>query len=130
MRRRSLIAIAAATAIAFAAGPARAKDETFFVFFQLWSALIDPAGEDVIKAAATVAKAHPNALIDVRGYASTDGSRQANLFISLARAQLVTDGLVKHGIAAARIKRIGEGEVEFVDDPQANRRVDIVIRVP
>ena len=130
MRRRSLIAIAAASAIALAAGPARAKDQTYFVFFQSWSALLDATAEDVIKAAATAAKAHPTALIDVRGYASTDGSRQANLFISLARAQLVTDGLVKHGIAAARIKRIGEGEVEFVDDPQANRRVDIVIRVP
>ncbi len=130
MRRRSLIAIAAATAIAFASGPARAKDETFLVFFQLWSALIDPAGEDVIKAAATVAKANPTAMIDVRGYASTDGSRQSNLFISLARAQLVTDSLVKQGIDAARIKRVGEGEVEFLDNPQANRRVDIVIRVP
>ncbi len=129
MRRRSMFAFAA-FAFALAALPATAKNETFFVFFHAWSAEIDANGQDVIKAAATVAKAHPTAMVDVRGYASTIGSRQANLFMSLARGQVVSDALVEAGVAATRIKRVGEGEVEFVDDAQANRRVDIIVRVP
>lgn len=129
MRRRLMFAFAA-FAIALAAPPASAKDESFLVFFEAWSAAVDGAAADVVKAAVAAAKANPNAPVIVRGYASTIGSRQANLYISLARAQLVSDEMIEAGVAASRITRVGEGEVEFVDDPQANRRVTIIVRLP
>jgi outer membrane protein OmpA-like peptidoglycan-associated protein len=100
------------------------------VFFQSWSAAFDQQAQDVLKTAIAAAKAAPTARIDVRGYASTIGGREANVFISLARAQQVVDALVEAGIAASRITRIGQGEVEFLPDPQANRRVDIKLLAP
>ena len=134
MRRRSIFALAA-FAFALAAAPtpvtAQAKDQkTFMVFFQSWSAAFDQQAQDVIRTAVAAAKAAPTARIDVRGYASTIGGREANLFISLARAQQVVDALVEAGIPAARITRVGQGEVEFLPDPQANRRVDVKLIAP
>jgi outer membrane protein OmpA-like peptidoglycan-associated protein len=131
MRRRSFFALAA-SALALAAVPtaSQAKDQTFMVFFQSWSAAFDQQAQDVLKTAIAAAKAAPAARIDVRGYASTIGGREANVFISLARAQQVVDALVEAGIAASRITRIGQGEVEFLPDPQANRRVDIKLLAP
>jgi OOP family OmpA-OmpF porin len=134
MRRRITLMpmiLAAALALAALAGPTAARaEQKFLVFFHAWSAELDPAAQDVIAAAANAARQSPSARIDVVGFASTVGSPRANLYLSLLRAQLVSDRLVEAGIAPDRISRVGEGSVASVDSPQEARRVEIVVRAP
>ena len=77
-----------------------------------------------------MARANPAMRVDVVGFASTQGSRQANLYLSLLRAQIVTDKLADAGIAPARIARVGEGSVNAVGSAEEARRVEIVLRAP
>lgn len=129
LRRPALVAAAFAALLALAAGPAQAA-EKFIVFFHGWSGELDPAAQDVVDAAAAHAKANPAMRVEVMGFASTIGSRQANLFLSLLRAQLVSDRLEAAGVAATRISRVGEGAVNSVASPEEARRVEITVRAP
>jgi cytochrome c oxidase subunit 2 len=129
MRRRIAILSAAFAALLAVAAPARAEQK-FIVFFHAWSAELDPAAQDVVAAAANQARANPAMRVDVVGFASTQGSRQANLYLSLLRAQIVTDKLADAGIAPARIARVGEGSVNAVGSAEEARRVEIVLRAP
>lgn len=129
MRRRIAILSAAFAAMLAVAGPARAEQK-FIVFFHAWSAELDPAAQDVVAAAANHARANPAMRVDVVGFASTQGSRQANLYLSLLRAQIVSDRLAEAGIAPARIARVGEGSVNAVGSAEEARRVEIVVRAP
>ncbi|MCC6717233.1 MAG: OmpA family protein [Acetobacteraceae bacterium] len=128
MRRRlTIVPILLAAALVLSLQPARAQ-QTFFVFFSTWSSELDPAARDVIKAAAAYARANPALRIDVTGTANTNGSAKANLYLSLLRAQLVSDMLVEAGIDPARITRVGEGEVTAIGGEEESRRVGIRFR--
>ncbi len=130
MRRRlTLLTVLFAAIAAWAPAPARAN-QSFLVFFHEWSAELDPAASDVLAAAANHARQNPAMRVDVVGFASTEGSPRANLYLSLLRAQLVSDRLEAAGIAPARISRIGEGSVSSVGSTQEARRVEIVVRAP
>ncbi len=130
MRRRlTVLMVLLAAFAAWAPSPARANP-SFLVFFHEWSAELDPAALDVVAAAANAARQNPSMRIDVVGFASTEGSQRANLYLSLLRAQLVSDRLEAAGIAPARISRVGEGSVSSVGSMQEARRVEIVLRAP
>lgn len=114
-----------------AAGAARAEDATrFVVYFESWSALIQPAAQTIIAAAAASAKQHPAAPVIVTGYASTIGSVAANALLSQLRAQVVDDELVADGVAAIRITHTATGETSFLVEPVESRRVVIQIGKP
>jgi len=134
MHRRLMFALAVlGLAVASPAAPARAqapRPEVFLVFFHPWSAEMDVAARAVVAAAAARAAQSPGMRLDVVGFASTTGSRQANLYLSLLRAQLVSDTLVAAGVAPDRISRIAEGSVNHVDSEEESRRVEIVLRAP
>ena len=107
---------------------ARAADppaERFVVFFQEWSAQIDDPAQSVISHAADWAKSHPSTVVHVNGFASTIGSRQANVLLADLRAQLVVDQLQSDGIDAKRVKQRGHGPVQFALTAQESRRVEI-----
>lgn len=129
MRRRTAILSATVAALLALAAPARAEQK-FIVFFHAWSAELEPAAQDVVNAAATYAKANPAMRVEVFGFSSTTGSRQANLYLSLLRAQMVSDKLAEAGVDAARIARVGEGSVNAVGSVEEARRVEIVVRAP
>jgi outer membrane protein OmpA-like peptidoglycan-associated protein len=129
MRRRIAILSAAFALLAAAPLPAQAQ-EKFIVFFHAWSAELDPAARDVVAAAANYARANPAMRVEVVGFASTVGSPRANLYLSLLRAQLVSDRIAEAGIAADRIARVGEGSVNSVGSAEEARRVEIVVRAP
>lgn len=133
MRRRLAILpiLFAALAIPLLAGaPPAQAEQKFLVFFHPWSAEFDPAARDVVAAAANTASQTPAARVDVVGFASTIGSQRANLYLSLLRAQLISDRLVEAGIDQARISSVGEGSVTSVGTEQEARRVEIVVRAP
>lgn len=129
MRRRTAILSAAVAALLALAAPARAEQK-FIVFFHAWSAELEPTAQDVVNAAAAYAKANPAMRVEVFGFSSTTGSRQANLYLSLLRAQIVSDKMTEAGVDAARIARVGEGSVNAVGSVEEARRVEIVVRAP
>jgi outer membrane protein OmpA-like peptidoglycan-associated protein len=102
----------------------------YVVFFQEWSADLDNGGIETVMAAAKAADQLPGRPIIVSGYADPEGSPQANKDISRLRAQVVSDALVKHGVAASRLQRRAMGAVGFALDSQESRRVDIYVGAP
>ena len=113
-----------------AIGSASAADlpsQKFVVFFQEWSASIDDSAQAVIGKAAEWVKSHPGNVAHVHGFASTVGSRRANVLLSDLRAQVVADQLVTDGVNAKSIRERGRGPVEFALTPQESRRVEIGI---
>jgi OOP family OmpA-OmpF porin len=121
MRRLFLLA-----ALTLVAGTAAADPlPHIVVFFNAWSARLDPAAMQAIQDAADWAKQHPDAPLTVIGYASSVGSVAANHDLARLRAQIVTDTLVADGVAASRIRHAARGPVDFTLDPEEARRVEI-----
>ncbi|HSZ93491.1 MAG TPA: OmpA family protein [Acetobacteraceae bacterium] len=124
MHRLGLLLVLLCAAI----GSASAADppvERFVVFFQEWSAQIDDPAQSVITHAAEWAKSHPGDVVHVNGFASTIGSRQANILLADLRAQVVVDQLQSDGVDAKHVKQRGHGPVQFALTAQESRRVEI-----
>lgn len=78
---------------------------------------------------------YPQTTIDIVGHASTEGSEQTNLTLSLNRADAVRNYLQAKGVLPARMATGGAGELQplvYPDDTEAkrsqNRRVQVVLR--
>jgi outer membrane protein OmpA-like peptidoglycan-associated protein len=97
----------------------------YVVFYQQWSAQLDNSATAVVNGAAAFAMRHPTQPVIVVGYADPDGSPQANIDISRARAQVVSDALIAQGVAPARIQRSARGTTSFTGTSQESRRVEI-----
>jgi outer membrane protein OmpA-like peptidoglycan-associated protein len=123
MRRIALLFLLCfAMARADAAEPATQK---FVVFFQEWSAKLDDAALAVIDQAAANAKAHPNAVVHVEGFADPTGSHAANALLTDLRAQVVMDQLQTDGVPVSHLHGRGHGSVQFALSSQESRRVEI-----
>ncbi|HTC09818.1 MAG TPA: OmpA family protein [Acetobacteraceae bacterium] len=120
-----LLALVAACTTAPAGPPHK-----IVVFFQEWSAALDPAAALAVGAAGQWAKDHPNAPVKVVGYADPTGSAQANDYMSLTRAQIVADQLVTDGVPRDRIVLGAHGATDFTLTSQESRRVEIAIGGP
>ena len=101
--------------------------QKFVVYFQEWSAAMDDSAQTVIAQAANWVKSHPGNLAHVSGFASTVGSRQANVLLADLRAQVVVDQLQSDGVNASLIRQRGHGPVPFALTAQESRRVEISI---
>lgn len=97
------------------------------VFFQEWSANLDAEAMDAVNAAAAIVKRHPGVPITVIGFADPEGIPKANRDISHARAQMVTEALVKAGVPTAQITPAAKGATAFVSTPLESRRVEIMV---
>jgi OOP family OmpA-OmpF porin len=126
MRRVAIATLFALLAACTPPGPA-APPHKVVVFFQEWSAAIDPAANAAISAAAQWAQQHPDTRVTVTGVADPTGSVQANHYLSLTRAQVVVDQLVADGVAASRISMDALGATNFALTSQESRRVEIAI---
>ncbi|WP_240773341.1 OmpA family protein [Pontibacter sp. SGAir0037] len=82
---------------------------------------------------ATYLKNEPEAVIAIQGHTDNVGSEEANLTLSIQRAQAVMDYLFQKGIAAERMTSEGYGEGMpkadnlTVESRALNRRVEIMI---
>jgi len=128
-RRRFAVLLGLAAIVG--ALPAYAQEpQKYLIFFEEWSAQLDAAAQDVISQAAGHARQNPTQMINVAGFADTTGSKQANYYLSLLRAQVVSDKLVEKGVASSRLQPVGEGSVNYVGSAQESRRVEIHIGTP
>lgn len=135
MRRRlergTIVAIVTIITVALAAcAQPDLAGQRYAVYFQEGSANLDAAAKDSISIAAAWAVDHPTAVVRVIGYADPEGSSEANLAISLARAQSVVAQLTALGVPRDNIKVAGRGEVQYSLDPQESRRVLIALSKP
>lgn len=82
----------------------------------------------------TALKANPLWRIDVAGHTDNVGDPRLNLALSENRAKVVTNYLIRHGIAENRLTAIGYGGTRPITDNTTegerskNRRVEITIR--
>jgi outer membrane protein OmpA-like peptidoglycan-associated protein len=128
MRRVACVVLLAL--LAACAQPSSVPPHKVVVFFQEWSAAIDPAAVSAISTAAKWAQEHPGTTVRVTGFADTTGGSQANIYLSLTRAQVVADQLVADGIETGRVAVAGQGATNFALSSQESRRVEIAIGAP
>ena len=93
------------------------------VIFGKGKSTIDQAGYASIELIAGYMKKHPDAKIEIKGYASPEGNPELNQRLSQARADAVKNALVKkHKIAANRLTAVGMGATdELFEEVEFNR---------
>jgi OmpA-OmpF porin, OOP family len=104
------------------------------VQFETGTALIRDESSALLRQVAELLVAHPEVTsCEVAGHTDDTGTPAANLQLSEARAQAVTDWLVAHGVEAKRLKARGYGETRPIADNSteqgraSNRRVELRI---
>jgi outer membrane protein OmpA-like peptidoglycan-associated protein len=81
------------------------------VLFDYDKAALKPEAEQALKKVAVVLSQFPESKVTVEGYTDSKGTKSVNMELSRARAQAVTDWLVKSGgvpIANISVKGFGE----------------------
>src|SRR5215831_14713594 len=90
------------------AGAQSLPNRKVVVFFREWSAAFDHSATGALNSVAKWAKEHPSVRLLVAGFAdTTNGSQQANAYLSELRAERVYDTLIEDGVPADRIERKG-----------------------
>ena len=115
--------------------PVQPRDEppAHVVFFDRGSAQIGTTGGATIRQAAIEAKKPGVRAVEVTGHTDRSGSDQVNSALSLRRARVVRQRLIREGVPAALIAARGMGESKpFMETEDGagqpeNRRVEITI---
>lgn len=93
-----------------------------FVFFKIGSSVITADQMPNVVMIADYMKNHPNAKVEIKGYASQDGNLDFNIKLAQRRAESVKEALIKkYGISADRIKAAGEGIGHMFKEESWNR---------
>jgi OmpA family len=108
----------------------------YIVYFNTDQATLTPDGMRVVAEAADAYQQSGGARIVVTGHTDTVGSADYNLDLSLRRAEVVTEELMRQGVPETDITTLGRGEEDLlvptadgVSEPR-NRRVEIVVPQP
>jgi len=112
------------------------EKNTANILFKVGSAVLTPEGKAALDEVATRAKSEHGYVIEVRGFASSDGSESMNDRLSERRADAVMRYLAQHEIPLRRIVLpFGYGEAMPVADNatregrKQNRRVEVKLMV-
>jgi len=107
------------------------------VNFKVGSAILSPEAKQQLDEVATAAMTMKGYVIEITGFASSDGSTKANKALSQRRSQAVIDYLVEnHNVPLRRIgQSYGFGELQAIADNttregrEQNRRVEVKLLV-
>lgn len=92
------------------------------VTFRQGKSIVDASQLPNVERVATFMKNHKNCTVDIKGYASPEGSAEINAKIAKARAEAVKTILVnKYKIDAKRINADGQGVGDMFSEPDWNR---------
>jgi peptidoglycan-associated lipoprotein len=110
------------------------KPVIFVIYFVNGETVVEPRSADTLKAAVEAARTTPFADISVVGHSDSVGSDDANLVLSMFRAQTIRTDLVRGGVDATVIDVDYHGannprvpRPRGVPEPE-NRRVEVTIR--
>jgi outer membrane protein OmpA-like peptidoglycan-associated protein len=101
--------------------------------FPSGSAEFDPQFEALLNLGVAALQLIPESTLVVTGHTDDVGTDEVNQALSLARAQIVVDFMVRGGIPAERVVARGAGETEPIADNatpegrQANRRIEATL---
>jgi outer membrane protein OmpA-like peptidoglycan-associated protein len=115
--------------LAVLGGCARSTDaQRYSVYFQPYSAQVDPHSTETIHQAALFAQAHPSQPVAIDGFSAPPDPKLDVKGLSAQRAEIVKQALINEGVGPQRITTEANG----ITDPQALptvavRRVDISI---
>jgi OOP family OmpA-OmpF porin len=104
------------------------------ILFERGSAGIEASGIKALGAVATAIKACPGVRIVVEGHTDTEGSADYNQRLSLKRAGAVAEWLIKAGVPADAVEKLGLGTSRPVAPNTSrhtrakNRRAEILVR--
>jgi OOP family OmpA-OmpF porin len=111
------------------------KVDVYGFLFDTGKSQLKPDSAATLRELAQVLKDNPRLAVDVIGHTDDVGASDANLALSLARAQAVVAALTsEHGIQPTRLAALGKGATQPVapnkteDGRARNRRVEIVAR--
>lgn len=99
------------------------------ILFAPASATLTSASYDVLDELAADLALCPDAFVHVEGHTDADGAEDANLILSVSRAEAVVTALVERGVDEGRLYAEGFGESQPVasndtrDGKQQNRRI-------
>lgn len=93
-----------------------------YVFFRAGSSVITADQQPNVEMIASYMKNHPESTLTVKGYASPEGTPEANRKLAESRAMAVKNVLIsKYKIQASRITTAGLGAGKLFDEPTWNR---------
>lgn len=93
-----------------------------YVFYRIGSSKITADQQPNVEMIAAYLKNHPKAKVQIRGYASPDGSIEVNERLARQRAESVKNSLIKkYKISADRISAEGEGVGHMFSEESWNR---------
>lgn len=93
-----------------------------YVFFKIGSSVITPDQMPNVEMIAAYLKNHPEASVQVKGYASQDGNEEFNIKLAQNRAESVKNALInKYKIPASRIQAEGQGIGHMFQEESWNR---------
>ncbi|MFO1251413.1 MAG: OmpA family protein [Inhella sp.] len=100
--------------------------------FDTGRATLQPGAEPLLSEVLALLKGDPKLRLSIEGHTDNVGDAKANLTLSQQRAQTVVAYLVQRGVAAARLRAVGQGSQVPVADNRTeagrakNRRVELV----
>lgn len=100
--------------------------------FDTGRATLQPGAEPLLAEVLALLKGDPKLRLSIEGHTDNVGDAKANLALSQQRAQAVVAYLVQRGVAAGRLRAVGQGSQVPVADNRTeagrakNRRVELV----
>ncbi|MEG1616333.1 MAG: OmpA family protein [Bacteroidales bacterium] len=103
------------------------------ILFNTGSSTLSPAADAALSKIAYNMKQNPGSVMTIVGFTDNTGTYEQNMQLSLKRAQAVMNYLTSQGVAASRLKAMGEGWNNPVTSNSTaagraqNRRVELYI---
>jgi outer membrane protein OmpA-like peptidoglycan-associated protein len=100
------------------------------VFFDTGSATLKPGAYPEVNRIADVLNKYPQTMVRIEGHTDDVGSDEANMRLSLARADAVKTVFVQRGVNPARIQTLGLGESQPISSNRAQNRRVVMTLIP
>jgi len=100
------------------------------VFFATGSAVIKPGAYAELDRIAGVLNKYPQTMVQVEGHTDDVGAEDANMRLSLARADAVKNLFVQRGVNPTRIQTLGFGESQPISSNRAQNRRVVITLIP
>jgi outer membrane protein OmpA-like peptidoglycan-associated protein len=100
------------------------------LFFDTGSAVIKPGAYAELDRIAGVLNKYPQTMVRVEGHTDDVGTEEANMRLSLTRAEAVKNSFVQRGVNSMRIQTLGFGESQPISSNRAQNRRVVITLIP